>query len=100
MELLFEWDEDKARANLRKHHVSFEEGRTIFGDPYQMTYPDPGHSDYEERHISIGASARGRILVVSHTEREMRIRLISCRRATLVERREYEKTSFGAAGRH
>ncbi len=100
MELLFEWDEDKARENLKKHQVSFEEGKTIFGDPFQMTYPDPEHSDFEERYINIGTSERGRVLVVGHTERGARIRLINCRKATPDERREYEGTRFGTAGRH
>jgi uncharacterized protein len=96
MELLFEWDESKARANSRKHKVSFEEAKTVFNDPLLITFPDEYHSDYEERLISIGTSADNRILLVVHTEREQDentviIRLISCRKATASERRVYEE---------
>ncbi len=97
MELLFEWDESKARANRRKHKVSFEEAKTVFNDPLLITFPDEYYSDYEERLISIGTSADNRILLVVHTEREqdentvMIIRLISCRKATAFERRVYEE---------
>ena len=86
----FEWDDEKAVGNLKKHSVSFEEGATIFNDPTIATIPDPDHSKDEERFISIGVSVQGRLLVVIHTERENRIRLISCRRATSSERKYYE----------
>lgn len=92
MELHFEWDETKAQENLRKHKVSFEEGKTVFGDPFLWTFPDPDHSDDEERYLSIGYSAKGRVLVVSHTERGGNIRIISCRKATATERRAYEES--------
>jgi len=82
VELTFEWDEEKAEANLRKHKVGFEEAKTLFNDPFLLTFPDLGHSESEERYISIGTSAKGRALVVIHTEREDHIRLISCRKAT------------------
>ena len=87
----FEWDDEKAVSNLKKHDVSFEEGATIFNDPLIITILDPGHSKLEERYISIGISVQGRLLVVVHTEREERIRLISCRKATSAERKTYEK---------
>lgn len=87
----FEWDDEKAISNLNKHDVSFEEGATIFNDPLIATIPDPDHSTEEERYISIGISVQGRLLVVVHTEREERIRLISCRKATNTERKAYEK---------
>ena len=91
MSLTFEWDEEKARTNLRKHRVSFDETKTLFNDPFLMTFPDPEHSLAEARYVSIGLSAQGRILVVSHTDREMNVRLISCRKATRTERRAYEE---------
>ena len=86
----FEWDDDKAAGNLKKHSVSFDEGTTIFNDPMIATIPDPDPSKQEERCISIGISVQSRLLVVVHTEREDRIRLISCRKATSAERKYYE----------
>ncbi len=91
MELTFEWDEEKARANLKDHKVSFEEAKTVFGDLFLWTFPDISHSHAEERYISLGRSSKGRTLVVVHTERRGKIRLISCRRATSHERRAYER---------
>ena len=87
----FEWDDEKAIGNLKKHDVSFEEGTTIFNDPLIATILDPDHSKDEERYISIGMSVERRLLVVVHTEGEERIRLISCRKATNAERKTYEK---------
>jgi len=87
----FEWDHEKAFSNLKKHDVSFEEGATIFNDPLIITIFDPDHSEAEERYISIGISVHARLLVVVHTEREERIRLISYRKATSAERKTYEK---------
>lgn len=92
MELSFEWDEDKAKENLKKHKIDFNEGATIFHDPLVATLPDPDHSEDEERHLSIGTSVKGRLLVVIHTEREEKTRLISCRKATPTERSIYEET--------
>ncbi|MFN8491245.1 MAG: BrnT family toxin [Caldilineaceae bacterium] len=91
MAIRFEWDASKAKKNLRKHKVSFEEAKTIFNDPFTVTYPDPEHSDNEERDITIGISARARLLLVVHTDEEGRVRIISCRKATLAERRFYEQ---------
>jgi len=87
----FEWDDEEAISNIKKHDVSFEEGATIFNDPLLASILDPDHSKREERYISMGISAQGRLLVVVHTEREERIRLISCRKATSAERKTYEK---------
>jgi uncharacterized DUF497 family protein len=87
----FEWDDEKAISNFKKHDVSLEEGATIFNDPLVATILDPNHSEGEERYISIGISIQGRLLVVVHTDREERIRLISCRKATNTERKVYEK---------
>ena len=91
MEPVFEWDEEKARTNLLKHQVSFEEAKTVFGDPFLLTFPDPRHSSTEQRYLNIGTSAGGRVLVVIHTEWGARIRIISCRKATGRERRVYEQ---------
>ncbi len=86
----FEWDDDKAESNLEKHGVSFEEGATIFNDPFIATILDPDHSANEERYVSLGLSVLGDLLVVVHTERGERIRLISCRKANGAERKAYE----------
>jgi uncharacterized DUF497 family protein len=90
MSLIFEWDEEKAAANLEKHAVSFQEAATIFTDPLSSTIPDPLHSVDEQRFVTIGESADNDILVVVHTQREERIRIISAREATRKERRHYE----------
>ena len=94
MELIFEWDEDKARENLRKHKISFTEAKTVFLDPFTITIPDPDHSIDEERFVDIGTSVNGRVVVVVYTERDTNIRLMSCRRATPSERRKYEQEDF------
>ena len=91
MQTLLEWDSHKAEANLRKHGVSFEEAQTVFTDPLSITLPDPDHSEDEERFIDIGMSDHRRVLVVVYTERGQRIRLISARKATPVERKQYEE---------
>ena len=88
----FEWDPRKAQINLRKHGVSFTETGTIFGDELAITVSDPDHSDNEDRYITIGWSDRHRLLIVSHTDRGDRIRIISARELTKAERKEYEKT--------
>ncbi|HEY7390704.1 MAG TPA: BrnT family toxin [Bryobacteraceae bacterium] len=86
----FEWDSAKGESNLEKHGVSFAEAITVFGDPLEVTIPDPDHSEGEFRFLSLGRSARGRLLVVAYTEREGRIRPISAREAAPKERRNYE----------
>ena len=91
MNLTFEWDEEKANSNLKKHKISFEEGKTIFDDPFLLTFPDLEHSEFEERYINIVTSVKGRILILIHTERGENIRIINCREATSTERRAYEK---------
>ncbi len=91
MELVFEWDEVKDKANLQKHDVSFEEAKSVFNDPFQMIFSDSEHSQSEERFISIGLSVKNLILVVIHTERGDAIRIISCRNTTSKERQFYEK---------
>jgi len=91
MKLTFEWDEAKAIENFRKHKVSFDEGKTIFNDPFLFTYPDIDSSETEDRYIDIGLSAKDRMLVLIHTQRQGKIRIISCRKATARERRHYEE---------
>ena len=92
MAFRFHWDPAKARANLKKHDVSFEEAATAFGDPLSLTIVDPEHSTREEsRFILLAQSASGRLLVVAHTETGDDIRLISARLATRRERQSYEE---------
>lgn len=91
MALTFEWDTNKARRNLAKHDVSFEESSSVFGDPLSLTVPDPVHSKVEERFVTLGTSHRGNLLVVVHTERGDNIRIISARLASRRERRTYEE---------
>lgn len=87
----FEWDNEKAVANLRKHGVSFEEASTVFGDALAITFNDPVHSVGEHRFLTFGVSLTGVLLVVSFAERGRRIRIISARKATRTERKIYEK---------
>ena len=93
MALEFEWDPVKAELNLREHGVSFDEATTIFRDTLSITISDPDHSDYEDRFIDIGMSHRMQLLVVSYTERKDKIRIISARRSTRAERKNYEETN-------
>jgi uncharacterized protein len=86
----FEWDREKAKKNDRKHKVSFDEAVTVFYDPLAATFSDPDHSISEQRFITVGYSSRGRLLMVSHTERGKRIRIISARLATTHERKKHE----------
>jgi uncharacterized DUF497 family protein len=87
----FEWDSKKAATNLRKHGVSFDEAATVFQDDLTLTGNDPDHSLGEERLVTFGVSGAGRLLVVSHTERDDHIRIISARPATRSERKLYEE---------
>lgn len=86
----FEWDLAKATANLEKHGVSFAEAATVFFDPLSMTIPDPLHSQDENRFIITGLSYQHRHLIVVHSDRGDRIRIISARLATSSERKKYE----------
>jgi len=90
----FEWDDDKAESNLSKHGVSFPEAQTVFADPLALTGYDPDHSGGEDRYITMGTSLEGRLLVISHTDRDDRVRIISAREASRPERRDYEDGSF------
>lgn len=87
----FEYDPRKAKRNLRKHGISFDEAITVFYDPLAATLPDESHSGDEHRFITIGQSAQRRVLFVVHAERPAGIRLISARRATATEKKQYEE---------
>jgi uncharacterized DUF497 family protein len=93
MPVSFQWDENKAKINLGKHGVSFEEATTVFGDPLSLTIPDPAHSQVENRLIVLGKSHQQKLLVVVHTERGDSIRIISARRASRRERKCYEESN-------
>ena len=93
MKPIVEWDPVKAKANWRKHGVTFEEAATVFNDPLSSTIPDPLHSQTEERFVIIGQSMQQRLLVVVHTDQGDRIRIISARVANAHERKTYEETS-------
>jgi uncharacterized protein len=88
----FEWDLKKAKQNVKKHGISFEEAATIFYDPLSATFYDPDHSEGEDRYITIGYSSQSILLVVSHTERENSIRIISARLASVQERKKHENS--------
>ena len=92
LELLkFEWDENKNRINKSKHKVSFEEAKTVFYDEEALVINDPDHSENEERFIILGESSRANLLVVCHCYRisETVIRIISARKATKTETKQY-----------
>ena len=88
----FEWDPEKATANVRRRRVSFNEAATVLEDPLSTTFPDEAHSEGEVRFVTVGVSERGHLLVVAHTERNDTIRIISARRATRREREFYEQS--------
>lgn len=94
MALEFEWDPEKAEANQKKHGVSFDEASTVFADPLSLTISDPDHSESEERMLLLGTSRSGRLLVISHTWQDRRIRLISAREANRRERNDYDENAY------
>lgn len=89
--LKFEWDPAKARANQKKHQVSFGDAATVFREPLSITIYDPDHSQEEDRFLTIGFSASGQLLMIAHTERSDQIRIISARELTRAERKVYEE---------
>jgi hypothetical protein len=92
----FEWHENKARLNLRKHGVSFIEAASVFGDPLARIFDDPAHSAKERREIIIGRSSMTKLLLVCFIEtEENQIRIISARRATKLEQHDYEENVTG-----
>lgn len=90
--MIFTWDPAKATANLKKHRVSFEEAGSVFLDPLSMTGADPDHSVHEARWLTFGVSSTGRLLVVSHTDQDDTVRIISARACTTAERKLYENS--------
>ena len=88
---LFEWDDPKAASNVAKHGVSFEEAASALADPLALFADDPDHSDQEDRELAFGTSDRNRILFVSFTRRNGRRRIISARKASTHERRDYDE---------
>ena len=87
----FEWDPEKAISNFEKHGVTFEEAASVFYDTLSLTVSDPKHSVSENRFVIVGHSILERLLVVAHTDRSGKIRVISARPATAAERRKYER---------
>jgi uncharacterized DUF497 family protein len=92
MDFEYEWDLNKASANVAKHGVSFPEAASVFLDPLSLTVEDASHSTGESRFFTIGLSNQGRLLSVFHSDRDGRIRIISARRATRQERKSYESS--------
>ena len=91
MSLEFKWNSKKFQKNMSKHGVSFIEAATVFSDSLSMTYGDPDHSDEEDRFVIVGLSSSGKLLMVSHTYRNDLIRIISARKLTRRERKQYEE---------
>ena len=89
--MIFDWDKNKAKKNLSKHQVSFDEAKTVFNDPLYIDFYDPDHSEDEERYLIVGKSSQENLLIVSYTERENSIRIISARKVTKAERKVYEE---------
>ena len=87
----FDWDPNKAASNYEKHAVTFHEGATVFGDPLAITFSDPDHSKDEERYLTFGQSPLNRLIVVSHTQRDEKTRIISVRLMFRQERTIYEE---------
>lgn len=89
--MVYEWDAEKAKRNLQKHGVTFEDAAAVFLDPLALTFPDPDHSSGEDREITIGRSRRQQVVFVSHCQRGNRLRIISARKTTRRERKQYEE---------
>ena len=87
----FEWDPNKAASSVRRHGIAVEDAASVFGDPLARTIPDPEHSTGEARFVTMGLTAGGRLVVVVHTDREGRTRLVSARPATRREKKSYEE---------
>ncbi len=91
MDLVFEWDPQKAKRNFRKHGITFDEATTVFDDALASIFIDDDHSGLEEREIIVGNSILNRLLLVCFTERKGRVRIISARKASALERNDHEK---------
>ena len=92
--MIYEWDAKKAKANLRKHDVSFEQAATVFLNALAITFSDPDHSDEEYREITIGLTNKHRVVFVSHCPRGDRTRIIGARRTTRKELKQYEEGTY------
>ena len=91
--MTYGWDPAKAQANVKKHRVTFEEAASVFLDLSALTFWDPDHSEEEDREITIGRSAQQRLLFVAHAPRDSRVRIISARKATRKEQKQYEEAT-------
>lgn len=89
----FIWDKNKAKRNFEKHKLSFEEAATVFADPLAFIFDDDEHSRTEKRVLIIGHTNKNKIIIVSFTERNQHIRIISARKATRKEKQDYEEHS-------
>jgi uncharacterized protein len=87
----FEWDIKKAVKNLKKHGISFQEAASVFGDPLAITFDDPDHSSEEQRSLTFGTTRNGKMIILSHTERNGLMRIISARLMQKHEREIYEE---------
>ena len=87
----FEWDRNKDKINQSKHKVAFREATTVFGDPLAITFDDPDHSDDENRLLTFGITKTGKLIIVSHTQRNRKLRIISARLVDKNERNIYEE---------
>jgi uncharacterized DUF497 family protein len=87
----FEWEPEKDQQNRAEHGVSFDEASSVFGDPFTTTIDDPDHSSDEHRFLTTGYSNQQRLIIVAHTDRDERVRLISAREVTAAERHVYEE---------
>ena len=93
MSLEYAWDDDKAANNIVKHHVTFDDASSVFADPLAVIFDDEAHSGEETRELILGHSTSNLLLLVSFTERDGVVRIISARRATPKERRDYENNT-------
>jgi len=89
----FIWDKNKAKLNLVKHNLSFEEAATVFTDPLAFVFDDVEHTRKEQRALIIGHTSKNKVIIVSFTERNQHIRIISARKATKKEKQDYEENS-------
>ena len=87
----FEWNKTKAKTNLEKHNISFDEATTVFGDPLAVTYLDPDHCEGEIRYLTFGHTSHGKLIVVAHAVRGVKIRIVSARDMTRKEKKDYER---------
>lgn len=92
--LIFEWNEDKSILNHNKHNVTFEEAISVWNDEFAALFYDDRHSEFEERFLFIGYSNKNNLLIISFTERDNRIRIISARKATKNERKRHEENRY------